>query len=167
MSIGLSVSATGQKLRTVLVTKGKTAKSLSKYGDYRNDPRCLLTYTPSGWFTEEPICKVLDIIHEHAQGLPSLCIWDSYRAHQTEKVLLRAKDLGIQLLEIPKGLTWALQPLDVKVNGPYKQMMNSHWLKHKYNENDVHCHSNLCQTILSCYDDLKNELISEAFKCLF
>ena len=122
--------------------------------------------SPSGWFTDIHILKVLDIIHEHAKGEPALCVWDEYAAHNTKRVLEQAQLYNIQLLKVPKGLTWALQPLDVKVNGPYKQLMNSYWLKNAYNENPNDYHTNLCQTVLNCYDDLSMSLIKNSFGCM-
>ena len=95
-----------------------------------------------------------------------MCIWDSYRAHCTAAVVSKAKTLNIQLLEVPKGLTWALQPLDTTINGPYKQKMLSYWLKNSYNEDLKGYHRNICDTVLNCYDDLKKSLILKAFQSL-
>ena len=153
----------GEKLQSILVTEGKTQKCIEKYGKFGNDPRCLLTCSPSGWFTEVQILQVLEIICRHAKGAPILCIWDAYRAHFTPEVLLAAEENNVQLLKVPEGLTWALQPLDVKVFGPYKQKLASYWMKNSYNEDKENYHLNLCDTLLSCYDDLKKDIIDAAF----
>ena len=166
LSIGCSITGTGEKLQSVLVAKGKSKKSLGKYKQYCNDKRCILTYSESGWFTDTQIIKVLDIIYKYTKGSNSLCIWDDYAAHKTERVIEKAKQYNIQLLAVPKGLTWALQPLDVKINGAYKQMMNSYWLKNAYNENPSNYHTNLCDTVLGCYDNINSSLIKSSFDCL-
>lgn len=166
LSVGCAVTATGEKLKTLLVAKGRSRASLKKYKDYQKDPRCILSYSPSGWFTENQILVVLDVIHKYTKGAPSMCIWDSYRAHCTAAVVSKAKTLNIQLLEVPKGLTWALQPLDTTINGPYKQKMLSYWLKNSYNEDLKGYHRNICDTVLNCYDDLKKSLILKAFQSL-
>jgi hypothetical protein len=75
LSIGCSITATGHRLKSILVTKGTSKRSLLKYGDYQKDPRCSLTFSKSGWFTDTQILKALDIMHQYTGGKPSLCIW--------------------------------------------------------------------------------------------
>ena len=166
LSIGCLITATGHRLKSILVTKGKSKRSLLKYGDYNKDTRCLLAFSGSGWFTDSQILTALDIIHEYTNGKPSLCIWDDYAAHKTERVIERAETYNIELLTVPKGLTWVLQPLDVKINGPYKQMMNSYWLQRHYNENSKDYHTNICETVLECFDRIKPEMIKDSFSCI-
>lgn len=167
-SIGLTITANGDKLKSILVVQGTTNVSLRKYKEYRNDTRCVLTMSPSGWFGHTQMIMVLNVIHDHMKGLPCLCIWDDYKAHLTKDVIDHANHCNIQLLRVPKGLTSLLQPLDFKVNGPYKSKMKSHWIRNNYNENimkDV-SNSNLCETILKCYDDLNQDMIKKSFSCL-
>jgi hypothetical protein len=166
LSIGCSITATGHRLKSILVTKGTSKRSLLKYGDYIKDPRCSLNFSKSGWFTDTQILKALDIMHQYTGGKPSMCIWDDYTAHKTERVIEQAKQYNIQLLTVPKGLTWALQPLDVKINGPYKQMMNSYWLQKRYNENNKEYHANICETALTCFDRINSEIIKDSFRCI-
>jgi hypothetical protein len=99
-------------------------------------------------------------------GKKCMCIWDSYPAHETPEIIELAKKLDIELLQVPKGMTPELQPLDYKINGPYKMKMNSHWIRNRYNENENNYHLNLCETVLTCYDDLKPQLITHSFSCL-
>src|SRR5919106_370168 len=127
-SIGCTITSDGQKLKSVLVTKGLTSRSLLKYKNYQNDNRCILTHSPSGWFTHSQCMIVLDLISKHMNGKKCMCIWDSYPAHETPEIIELAKKLDIELLQVPKGMTPELQPLDYKINGPYKMKMNSHWI---------------------------------------
>jgi hypothetical protein len=168
LSIGLSITASGQKLKSILVADGRTHQSLEKFGQYQTDPRCILKKTSKGWFTHFEMLMVLDIINDHMKGKRSLCIWDQYRAHLTKDVMDRAEQYNIQILKVPKGLTAQLQPLDFKVNGSYKSKMKSHWIQNNYNEkkNKDNRYIHLCETVLKCYDDLNQNLIKNSFCCL-
>jgi len=86
-----------------------------------------MTYTDKGWFNEPTILTVIEYIGRHSQGHKSLCILDAYKAHQTHAIIEKAHSLNIELLEVPKGLTADLQPLDYKVNGPFKNKMKTYW----------------------------------------
>ncbi len=165
-SIGVPITADGQKLKLILVSKGKMDRSLKKYEKYQTDPRCVLTQSPSGWFTHVQMLEVLNVINGHMRGFPSLLIWDQYKAHLTKDVIEQAKNYKIQILKVPKGLTLDLQPLDYKVNGPYKSKMKSHWIGHNYHEDKTNFNLNLCEMILTCYDHLSQDLIIKYFKCL-
>ena len=159
MSIGCLITSDGQKLPSILVTKGLTNRSVRKYGKYQNDPRCILTQSSSGWFCQDQVKIVLESIHKHMKGQSCLCVWDAYKSHQTSKIKDLALKLNITLLTVPRGMTSHLQPLDFKINGPYKAKMSSHWIRNGYNYNDPNFHQNLCETILTCYDDFKSDLI--------
>jgi len=160
MSIGALITASGEKIKPILVTSGKTKVSLKKYGQYQNDKRCILTMSKSGWFTHTEMHMVLDTINEHMKGLPCLCIWDDYKAHLTDDVIKKAKECKIKILRVPKGMTSELQPLDFKINGPYKSMMKSYFVSNYLNDNDINnYHLNLCDTILTCYYNLKPDLM--------
>lgn len=76
-----------------------------------------------------------------------------------------AQQLNIQLLQVPKGMTSELQPLDFKVNGPYKSKMNSHWICNSYNLNPKDFHQN-GRGNDKYYDDLSSDLIKKSFSCL-
>ena len=51
LSIGAIISLTEKKLKSILVTKGKTKRSLEKYEHYLYDKKCHVTYSDSGYFT--------------------------------------------------------------------------------------------------------------------
>ena len=76
LSIGCLISASGKKFKTMLVTSGLTDQSLVKYGKFQTDSRCLLATSKSGWFNQNHMLQVLNLIHDQTKGLESLCIWD-------------------------------------------------------------------------------------------
>jgi hypothetical protein len=67
LSIGCLITSDGQKLKSILVAKGKTSRSLIKYGNYQSDSRCILTQSPSGWFTQSENTGVSHIPRSHNQ----------------------------------------------------------------------------------------------------
>ena len=134
-----------------------------------NDSRCTITTSKKGWFTQDQSLMVLDEVHRHAGEKPSLLIWDDFPAHWTDKVVTRAKECNIQLLKVPSGLTPELQPLDFKVNGPYKEMMRQYYLDHHSfspAEKSEVIHQRICDTCLTCYDRLSKRLIRKSFQCM-
>ena len=115
ISIGCLIRSDGQKLPSILVAKGLTTRSLIKYENYLNDPRCILSHSPSGWFCQEQMTIVLQTIYNHMKGEPCLCVWDAYKSHWTPQIINLASKLNISLLQVPKGMTSELQHLIIKV----------------------------------------------------
>ena len=58
----------------------------------------------------------------------SLLVWDQFRAHKTEKVKEKAKEIQTTQAMIPGGLTSILQPLDVVLNKPFKDRVRKRWM---------------------------------------
>ena len=58
---------------------------------------------------------------------PSMLVWDMFRAHHTEEVKKKAKQIKTTLAVIPGGLTSVLQPLDVCLNKPFKDRVRKMW----------------------------------------
>ena len=141
LSIGCLIQSDGQKLPSILVTKGQTVRSLKKYGQYLNDSRCILTQSPFRSLWTQMVI-VLQTLSNHMKGHSCLCIWDAYKSHWTPTITDLASKLNISLLQVPKGMTSKLQPLDFKLNGPYKSKMNSHWMRNNYNSDDNNFHLN-------------------------
>ena len=140
LSIGCTITSDGQKLKSVLVTKGLTSRSLLKYKNYQNDNRCILTHNPMipTYITKyDRYCSM----GKYMNGKKCMCIWDCYRAHQTSEIIDQAKKLNIELLQVPKGMTPELQLLTTGLT-VYKMKMNSHWIKNSYNENKKNYHLN-------------------------
>ena len=68
---------------------------------------------------------VLGLISKYIPDV-CMCIWDAYRAHLTPEIKKQAEKLNIQLLQVPKGMTPELQPIDINVT-LYKMKMTCTW----------------------------------------
>ena len=63
-------------------------------------------------------------------GLPdhnALLTLDSFRAHTTDMIEKKMKENGTTQCIIPGGCTSKLQPLDVSINKPFKQVLKGCW----------------------------------------
>ena len=86
---------------------------------------------PTGWMDESGGVKwIKEIWNARSGGLrkkKSLLVWDQFRSHLMESVVadLRAQNTDISV--IPDGLISVLQPIDVSVNKPFKDMMRKEW----------------------------------------
>ena len=54
-------------------------------------------------------------------------IWDQFKAHLTEKVEKKAKDLKIELINVPAEQTGSEQPLDRLIFGSMKKTTDKLW----------------------------------------
>ena len=142
LSISCLITPDGQKLKSILVTKGLTSRSLIKYGNYVNDNQVFLLLIHQDKTLPHEDMIVLDLISKHMNGEQCMCIWDAYRAHQTPEIKKQAEKLNIKLLQVSKGMTPELQPLDINVT-LYKMKMTCTWGEYRYNENDKDFHLNI------------------------
>jgi hypothetical protein len=164
VSIGCTITASGEKLKPIINVKGCLSKCMTKFycPSIKN---CCVTYTKSSWFHEETMFKVLYMIRQHSHGIKSLCLWDSYKPHLSKisKIITTLADqLNIELLMVPKGLTYKYQPLDVKFNGIFKSLMKTYWLKHQFNEDK----DQTCQHMIETYYSIKPPIIISSFECI-
>jgi hypothetical protein len=165
VSIGCTITASGEKLKPIVNAKGSTDRCLRKYHSDNTD-NCLMTKTASSWFREETMFNVLELIHQHSKGHESLCIWDSYKPHLQPRVIERARVLNIRLLHVPRGLTSKYQPLDVGFNGVFKRLMKTYWLNHQFNENKKDTCKNMITTIITAYQAITNATVISSFRCM-
>jgi len=59
---------------------------------------------------------------------PSLLVCDQFKAHVTELTKRLATKMKTHLAAIPGGLTSPLQPLDISVNKPFKDLCMRNFL---------------------------------------
>ena len=114
-----TVSATGTQLKFAWILAAKTdriTKSLKL-------PRSIATLRSlSGWTTSETMIDYFDrVLLPFTNRQPCALLLDSFAAHWTVDVRKAAFDRKIELIEIPKGTTGEIQPLDVSFNAQYKR----------------------------------------------
>lgn len=108
-------------------------------------------------------------------AVDALLVWDMFRAHITDDVKEKAKNLNTDLSMIPGGLTSMLQPLDVCLNKPFKDRLRQIWTEWmtsgsvkttkggNLQKPDI---TLVCQWVKDAWDSIPNEMIRKAFlKC--
>jgi hypothetical protein len=113
-----TITASGDKLPLWIISKGKTPKCLEKFGQTTTE---ILSFTESGWCTEELFLNYLEWLSQSAANAPLALVLDIYPTHRTERVKTFASEHSIQLLFVPAGATGRLQPLDYRIFGELKQ----------------------------------------------
>ena len=129
-----TVTASGRKLPLTVFVAGKTDRSCKKFSSIITDAVFIETGVKSGWCNDNAFLRYLIVvILEYSGGLPVVLVFDKFPPHITPFVKESAADLNIHIVEVPAGQTGELQPLDVGVFGPIKQIVKKMWTsEHKH-----------------------------------
>ena len=126
-----TISHDGDFLPMQLIYQGTTVQSLSRF-DIPNS--FSLSMNPKHFSNTAEALKIIEEIivpyltkkknELHLpQDHPSLLIMDIFRGQMTEEVLEKLKCNNIFLVRVPANMTHIFQPLDLTVNGHFKQCM--------------------------------------------
>jgi len=127
-SIGTAITANGTKLKSALITKGKTPLSLRKF---RLPPSFVGLLNTRGWMNGPTFIRWIRLVLlPYTKGQPCALICDDLRAHKTPTVRRFCRENHIELVLVPRWGTAHYQPLDVGVFGPVKQVMRKEWKLH-------------------------------------
>ena len=99
------------------------------------DPRVVVKFNPKAYANEENFLEWIDEqLVPILENQPTLLVLDLFGAHKTQEVLdtFLANDITVSL--IPGGCTSLVQPLDVSINRPFKDILKvgSHLPYHKF-----------------------------------
>lgn len=158
----LTISAAGLFLKPILISKGKTKRSLKKFNV--ND-KILGTYSNNGWINRGIMKIALNNIHNITKGKRAVLLLDQFKVHTDEFVLKEATKLNIKLIFVPIGKTSILQPLDVSINGILKEKAKRLWKQERINnpEKSVTVSDGI-KHFLSVANEIKKNVIIKAFK---
>ena len=131
ITVTFTISHDGDFLPMQLIYQGTTVQSLPRF-DFPNS--FSLSMNPKHFSNTAEALKIIDEIivpyltkkknELHLpQDHPSLLIMDVFRAQMTEEVLEKLKCNNIFLARVPANMTHIFQPLDLTVNGHFKQYM--------------------------------------------
>jgi hypothetical protein len=113
-----AIKADGTKLPLWVIAKGRTEKCEQKYGEHEGT---IVNHSPNGWATEPLIIEYLNWIDLDAvDGEPCVLVLDIDPMHRTPAVQASARDLDVELLDVPAGATEEFQPLDRRIFGELK-----------------------------------------------
>jgi hypothetical protein len=163
-SLGFIISAGGAFLKPIVIAKGKTKNCLKKYC---LDNNFTGTFTKSGWADDECIKLVLDNIYSITKNQKGILLLDQYPSHTTDKVKEYAKNKNIELIYVPKGMTYKYQPLDTTINAIIKQKAIKSYAEFiAENNNEKYTHANCLKDLITNIKTIKKGVIIRAFDCL-
>jgi len=121
-----TITKSGKKLVPIVLAKGKTHKSINKFG--RHEFPVEFIVSKSGWADSDSMEKYLNwLVSQHGSDEFAL-ILDRYPSHLQLLDYIKKTNMKTRLLFIPSGATGILQPLDRMVFGVLKSKGNSKWL---------------------------------------
>ena len=158
----LIIAASGKFLKPILITKGKTKRSLKKF-DLNNE--IIGTYSNNGWVNNGILKIALTLIHKITKGKKSVLLLDKYPAHKSDFITEIAKKLNINLVYVPVGKTSELQPLDISINGILKEKAKKLWKQDRINNpnKDITVKDGI-KHFIKVKKDIKRKVIINSFK---
>jgi len=131
--IGISASQTTLPLFAIF--KGKNIPQELQEID---DPNLVVAMSKNAWMTEEGFYKWIHRIwRPYAENFQrTLLVLDQFKVHKISKVLEELEKCRTDVLFIPPGLTFFLQPCDVFLNKPFKQNVHNSWQKFMIDHNN-------------------------------
>ncbi len=68
----------------------------------------------------EEVLKLYLVVNPPPPGIVPVILLHAYQCHMMASVTNAIADLGIEIISIPGGCTGLCQPLDVRINKPFK-----------------------------------------------
>jgi hypothetical protein len=122
----VSCSAAGEMLKPMVIFKGKTKQTLKNTKQRERD--VLVTFQAKGWMDQGIMRKwIKSILTPHTKVRHCLLVFDSFRAHLTDEVLQSLAKVNTTVVVIPGGCTSKVQPVDVSLNKPIKDIVRGLW----------------------------------------
>lgn len=126
ITVMLCITADGEKLPPYLILNRKTIPKNEKF-----PLDIVVRCNPKGWMTSDLMVDWINSVWNRRPGatrhLRSMLVLDAFKGHLRDDVKDELKKRSCDLVVIPGGMTSQLQPLDVSVNKPFKNLV-----RHEY-----------------------------------
>ena len=124
-TIQLTVFADGiPRVKPLIFFRGKGISPTVLAEQSRYDSRVVVKFNPTAYANSSNVLEWLDEqVIPILENQPTILAIDLFAAHKAEEVLdtLRAHDITVSI--IPGGCTGLVQPLDVSINRPFKDIL--------------------------------------------
>ena len=159
-TVGAAITSEGESLEPLFVgtymhnpKKGANSKTQSrdypkKYEHLKNQVTpFMLRFTPTSFSNESLMLEWIDrVLLPYAKkqldaGVLVVFLLDAASFHTSERVVKKVEGAGIKFLGLPAGCTDFLQPLDVCINKPMKDIVRKsyiQWLERCYGEGEFY-----------------------------
>jgi len=146
----IGVTASNELLPLFTVLKGK---KIPREVQALEDGDLFVVSNSSAWITEETfMIWIQKIWRPHASQSPrSLLILDRFRVHMKQSVLNQFNDLNTDVLFVPPGLTFYVQPCDVYINKGLKERVRMSWVEFMASQITETTPGNLFSLLFICY----------------
>jgi len=126
MTCLLGIDALNNILPPFIVLKGKSVPQDVQDMEGAN---LVLSAQGNAWMNEDLFLKWISRVWKpHINGFKrTLLIMDQFRVHKMANVLKELDACGTDVLFIPTGMTFYLQPCDVYLNKPLKNRIKGSW----------------------------------------
>lgn len=124
----LGVTLTGKKLPAYFIIKSKGVKIIT--GIPRN---VRVAYREKGSWMDLPQMRhyIRSVLKYWVEDMPpnkrGLLLIDNFKGHVDSTIEAELRELHIDVKTLPKNTTAYIQPLDLAVNGPFKQYYSEYW----------------------------------------
>lgn len=126
LTVMACVNAKGSRMPPMIITKGKTTRSIMGFRTEDAPEGSVWTFQKNGWISDEIGERWFnDVFLKHCgPERPQLLLLDGHGSHETLAIIERAMEESITLMVFPPHCTHFLQPLDRTVFGPLKSAYN-------------------------------------------
>jgi transposase-like protein len=122
ITVALAIKSDGTKLKPYVVIPGKKVpQELRKISDV------VVACSPNAWMNEELTIDWLNRVWGSLAFSKRMLVWDSFRCHVSENIKEHVKRKNTVMAVVPGGCTKLLQPLDVCVNKPFKDLFRQQY----------------------------------------
>jgi hypothetical protein len=143
-TVVLTIAMNGEKLPPYVIFKGVRGPTSRIAQTFSGLPiGAIYAVQPNAWIDTDEMLRYIDtILAPYAArqlGRRCLIMLDSFSVHLNDRIQQKLQDVGYDPLYIPKGLTGLLQPLDICVNKPFKDLLKDYytqWLISSIDFND-------------------------------
>ncbi len=132
LTCAVTVTAAGDTLTPLIIFKGTPNGRVFKETQSFTAGNCVYACQKRAWMDERVCIEWVDkVIKPWAESAPAhvvpFLLLDSYKCHLMETVVKRIQDLGVEVDHIPGGCTGLVQPVDVGINKPLKNLIREKW----------------------------------------
>ena len=176
-TVTLTVTASGEKLKPMVIFKGKEGGDIETRelanSPYKDD--LFLTVQPNAYQDENNMIRWIDqVIGPHLQqkaaGAPVILFLDAFSAHHCQAVRNKLASMGVSVVKIPEGCTWLVQPVDVGVAKSFRDRCRSKWWQWMIEQMEAESHhlsvdrELASQWIAETWRDFPSEIIRNAWQ---
>jgi len=163
------INAAGQKFRQFVILKGTHRSRIQASMEAENDVTTYFSCQPNAWTDQDQIESWLETIWwPIAQSIngPKILIIDSYPLHEDLKNQFEKYNTIVKF--VPKGLTWALQPLDGVYHKTYKKFARSFFLNTQLREieNETDWRKLLAECVKEIFLKIDQEVVLGSWKLI-